>query len=397
MSPSRRPARPSVAATACLVLLGAGVAVLAASPASALDASPADLPLPITTSAPKLTLPTIPAVPKLPVPTAPTVPTVPSVSLPPVPKPPVLPLPVTTPSVPASLPAPGSTVPVTAPRLPTPAVPSLPSLPGPVASIASGAQSGVGGVTQGLPGGASVAGGGTGSLLNLGVNASPVATACLQAKGTGTAIANVTVTVAGRNVTAPLVQALPGVLAPCPGGGTPATQGLDASVAGLVGACVRVTQQPSLTASVLVLDSELIGTLTRAGVPLQQVVVPCPAGVGGQPGGAGGTPDTGSTGGTGSGGSGPGSTQVPAAGGGLGQTGKSGGSGQGASGADCAAGSAPGWSTFNARTMASIVPNNVPQTLPWLLLAVALLGRRRLAVVAKAIRGLRTQRLRTQT
>ncbi|HEV7145880.1 MAG TPA: hypothetical protein VGN48_02660, partial [Pedococcus sp.] len=225
---------------------------------------------------------------------------------------------------------------MTSPKVPPPPLGSvLPS---------SGVTGLLGAVTGGgLP--ANVGGSGPGSLVGVGVNASPVATACVQAKGSGTALANVTVIVGGHNVTAPLVQALPGVLAPCPTSGIPSTGGLSASALGLVGACVRATAQPPLQASVLVLDTELIATLTAAGVPLKQVVVPCPAGVGGSAGGGPGS-GHGGTGGTpaatapavlGSGAPGLGAPGAKAA---------SAGTGRGGSAANCAA-TSPGWTTLD--------------------------------------------------
>ncbi|HEV7171598.1 MYXO-CTERM sorting domain-containing protein [Pedococcus sp.] len=345
-------------------------------------------------SAPKLPVPSV-SVPSVSVPSV-SVPSVPALPLPSVPAPK---LPVPSGSVPPvsvpSLPVPVSTAPV-------PGVPSVPGVPAPVGSVLSGVQSGaksgVGQLSGGLSGITGVSGGTPGSLLNLGVNASPIATACVQAKGTGTAIANVTVTVAGHDITAPLVQALPGVLAPCPGGATPGSPGVGASAGGgLVGACVQATAKAPLNASVLVLDTELVGTLTQAGVPLQQVVVPCPKGItGGQPGtgGTGGTP--GSSGAGGASGAGSAAGRGPAAGSAAGLA-AAGGKGQGGSGAGCANGSG-GWSSLNAETLASVIPSNVPQTLPWILLVLALLGRRRLGRAVASVRTFRGfGRFRVQT
>jgi uncharacterized protein (TIGR03382 family) len=246
-------------------------------------------------------------------------------------------------------------------------------------------QSGVGQIGGALSG---ITGGTTGSLLNLGVNASPIGTACAQARGTGGAIANVTVTVGGHNITAPLVQALPGVLAPCPAGATPGSPGVGASAGGgLVGACVKATSTAPLNASVLVLDTELVGALAKAGVPLQQVIVPCPNG------GTGAT--AGSSGAGGASGNPSGAAAGLGAAGGAAGSAAAGAKGQGGSGGNCANG-AGGWSSLNAQTLSSVIPSNVPQTLPWILLALALLGRRRLGqAVAKvrAFRGFRRVRL----
>jgi uncharacterized protein (TIGR03382 family) len=357
------------------------------------------VPLPVpSVSAPKLPVPSVsvPSVPALPLPSpsAPKLP-VPSVSVPPV-------------SVP-SLPVPVSTAPVpgvpSVPGLPsTPGLSSVPGVPAPVGSVVSGVQSGVqsgvGQLSGGLSGITGVTGGTTGSLLNLGVNASPIGTACVQARGTGGAIANVTVTVAGHNITAPLVQALPGVLAPCPAGATPGAPGVGASAGGgLVGACVQATAKAPLNASVLVLDTELVGTIAKAGVPLQQVIVPCPKGLtGGQPG-AGGTGGTGGSSGAGGASGNPSGAAagLGAAGGSAAGSAAAGGKGQGGSGAGCANG-AGGWSSLNAQTLSSVIPSNVPQTLPWILLALALLGRRRLGRAVASVRTFRGfGRYRVQT
>ena len=260
------------------------------------------------------------------------------------------------------------------------ALPALPAVPSSssLSAVGSGLKSGLATAqanAAGTPLSAVVPGPAPARVLNLAVNASPLATACLQVTGSGTAVANTTVTVAGQNVTAPLVQALPGLLAPCPRGQAPSPQGLDASVAGLVGACVRVTPQPPLHASLLVLDKELVAGLTRAGVPLQQVVVPCPAGtahavVASQGGSAAGT--------------------VGHAGGSRATTGSPSGShgSAGHAGAACAPGGSDGGSSIDARTTAaSIVPHDAPQALPWILLGLALVGRRRLGRVTTALQG----------
>lgn len=374
-----RPARRSTTA-ACVVALTVAVTLSAASLASAGTASAASgLPVPLPSSLPAIPHPAV-SVPSLPAPpiSIPSIP-VPSVSVPAVPS--------------GTVPSVVSTVPVPSVGGGTPSVPGVtsPKVPPPLGSVlpSSGVTGLLGAVTGGgLP--ANVGGSGPGSLVGVGVNASPVATACVQAKGSGTALANVTVIVGGHNVTAPLVQALPGVLAPCPTSGIPSTGGLSASALGLVGACVRATAQPPLQASVLVLDTELIATLTAAGVPLKQVVVPCPAGVGGSAGGGPGS-GHGGTGGTpaatapavlGSGAPGLGAPGAKAA---------SAGTGRGGSAANCAA-TSPGWTTLDGQTLASVVPNNIPQTLPWILLALALLGRRRLGRAVAVVRTFRARR-----
>lgn len=363
MSPHRGPSGGFPRRARWAVAL-AGAVVIAAGTSAAATGLPVPTP----------PLPTI-AVPTVTVPSLPT----PSISVSSVP----VPLPsVPVPSVPVSpVPVPQVT------SLPLPGIPN-PTLPAHVGSIPTpGAGSPVPSAVTGMLTGVTGAGTGSsaGSVLNLGVNASPVATACVQAKGTGTAVANMTVTVGGRNVTAPLVQALPGVLAPCPTAGSPSTGGLEASVPGLVGACVRATAQPPVNASVLLLDKELIGTLTAAGVPLQSLVVPCPAGVsgGGQwtpaPGGAVSTPGAEGA---------PGSSGPGAGAGAAGTTAAR--AGQDGAGA-CGPTATSGWFTLDSHALASVVPGNIPQTTPWVLLALALLGRRRLGRALSAVRRLRAR------
>jgi len=229
----------------------------------------------------------------------------------------------------------------------------------------------------GTPLGAVVPGAAPGDVLEVGVNAAPLASACLQVTGSGTAVANTTVTVAGHDVTAPLVQALPGLLAACPRGSAPSSQGVDASVPGLVGACVRVTPQAPLHASILVLDKELVGTLTRSGVPLQQAVVPCPAGTAGAVGTtAHGSPGSGAA--AHPNGS-KGTAARPAANHGA----------PAGAGGTCAAGGSDGPSIHARSTAASILPHDAPQALPWVLLALALGGRRRLGRLVAVLRGAR--------
>ncbi|GAA6526420.1 hypothetical protein [Intrasporangium sp. DVR] len=224
-----------------------------------------------------------------------------------------------------------------------------------------------------------------GGVLKLRVNAAPLATACAEVTGTGTAVANLDVTVGGHDVGTPLIEALPGLLAPCPSGsdsgsgsgsgsgsepgsGTGSgSEGADASVSELVGACVRVKAEPPMEASVLLLDHELVAELTEAGVPLEKLVVPCPRpggdGDGSGPGNDGGSDGDGSDGGAGDG-SGGGSTGG----------GSAGGSGTADGGGDDAC-----EPTINAQTTASsFLPSSGPQALPWVLLALALVGRRRL-------------------
>ena len=216
-----------------------------------------------------------------------------------------------------------------------------------------------------------VPGSGPGEVLKLSVNAAPLAKACVQVTGTGTAVANLAVTVGGHDISTPLIEALPGLLAPCPSGSAPESEGADASVSELVGACVRVKAEPPMETSVLLLDQELVAELTEAGVPLEKLVVPCPQpgdGDGSGPGNDGGSGGDGGDGADGTGGSAGDGSDDGATGGG----GSAGGSGSGGGDDACEP-------TINAQTTASsFLPTSGPQALPWVLLALALVGRRRL-------------------
>lgn len=155
-------------------------------------------------------------------------------------------------------------------------------------------------------------------LANIVVQASPIATVCVQATGTGTALLNTDATVLGGDIGTPLVQTFPGFLAPCPAGTVPApgtgattpgspVAGVDTNLGDLVGACVRVTTSiVPVQSTILVLNQDLIAKLTAAGVPLQQLIVPCPSGTTTPPGGGdgGGSGGGGGTGGSGNGGTG---------------------------------------------------------------------------------------------
>jgi hypothetical protein len=112
----------------------------------------------------------------------------------------------------------------------------------------------------------------------------PVATLCLIATG-GTAPAfEVDAAALGIDLSSPLVEQFPQAFAPCPAGAVPAgdhVAAVDATVEGLVGACVRVTREVlPLQTTLVVLDHDLVRELTAAGLPLQQLVVPCPSGSG---------------------------------------------------------------------------------------------------------------------
>jgi hypothetical protein len=123
----------------------------------------------------------------------------------------------------------------------------------------------------------------------------PVASVCLVPTGSASPAVEVDVKAAGTDLSSPLVQHFPQAFTPCPANTVPAAAGTtvaaaDASVNGLLGACVRVTRQVvPIQTTIVVLDHNLIQELTAAGVPLEQLLVPCPAGSGAGTGaGAGG-------------------------------------------------------------------------------------------------------------
>lgn len=112
----------------------------------------------------------------------------------------------------------------------------------------------------------------------------PVASVCLIPTGTSSPAVDVGLSALGQDLSSPLVQHFPQVFAPCPAGAAPVpgqVAGVDVSVPGLLGLCVRVTRQVApIQTTLVVLDQNLIQELTSAGVPLQKLAVPCPAGIG---------------------------------------------------------------------------------------------------------------------
>jgi hypothetical protein len=106
-------------------------------------------------------------------------------------------------------------------------------------------------------------------------------TACIIPTGSGSPAIEFDLSVLGNDVGSPLAQAIPQVFTPCPKGAVPADDlvGADVDVEGLLGACVRITREVApLQTTLVVLDHDVIKALTDAGLPLQQLVVPCPAG-----------------------------------------------------------------------------------------------------------------------
>ena len=362
MSRPRLTVRPSTTLAVSVLALAGGLTVAASPTVSALT-----LPSPISTSTPSV--PTLPGVPGVP-----TVPGAAGVN--------GLLGQVTAPLTAGRT---GAGSGVSTPSGSATALPGLPSVPAPsLGAVGSGVKSALSTAraqAAGSPLAPVVPGPRPGGVLDLGVNASPLATACLRATGSGTAVADTTVTVAGRNVSAPLVQALPGLLAGCPGGSVPSTNGVDASVPGLIGACVRVTTKAPLHASLLVLDKELVATLTRSGVPLGQAVVPCPAGAAHvvKPGQSGQPAQSGQH---------AAGTAGHPTGAHASAVGDANGRASGKAGA-CAPGSSDGTSLDARTTAAGLVPHDAPQALPWVLLALALVGRRRLVRMVAALRSAR--------
>ncbi len=119
---------------------------------------------------------------------------------------------------------------------------------------------------------------------------------CLIPTGTSSPAVQVDLSAAGIDLSSPLVKQFPQVFAPCPKGVVPAGEhvvSVDATIEGLLGACVRVTRQVvPVQTTLVVLDRDLIKELTGAGVPLSDLVVPCPHGAAAPPvGGAGATAD----------------------------------------------------------------------------------------------------------
>jgi hypothetical protein len=99
--------------------------------------------------------------------------------------------------------------------------------------------------------------------------------------GSGSPAVEFDLSVLGNDAGTPLAEAIPQVFTPCPKGAVPADDlvDVDVDVQGLLGACVRVTREVApLQTTLVVLDQDVIKALTDAGLPLQQLVVPCPAG-----------------------------------------------------------------------------------------------------------------------
>ena len=311
---------------------------------------------------PPAPLPSVPA-PALPIPT----PSLPGAVTAPAPAP-ALPS-VAVPSAPAAGTPTGGLLPVkvdvnvpilkqapTPPSAPLPAVstPKAPAeLTGALIQVSTGVKSAldqVGAATAGTPLAFLNASGATARTAAVTADLSPLATTCVQATGTGTALANVDLSVLGQDAGTPLTSAFPGFLDACPAGtgagngtgngtvpapgtGSDTIVSTGAGAGSLVGACARVTTSVApVESTVVVLDQDLIASLTKAGLPLDQLIVPCPAdatsptggGSGGSTGGSTGGGDNGgsgsaggSTGGNGAGGSSSAASDLPSLGGSL--------------------------------------------------------------------------------
>jgi hypothetical protein len=122
----------------------------------------------------------------------------------------------------------------------------------------------------------------------------PAASVCLIPTGTASPAFEVSLSAVGQDLSSPLVEQFPQVFTACPARTVAASPdeviAVDAVVRGLVGACVRVTRQVApLRTTLVVLDHDLISELTKAGVPLDRLIVPCPSGASaGAPGGTAG-------------------------------------------------------------------------------------------------------------
>lgn len=189
-----------------------------------------------------------------------------------------------------SLPAPPSL------PLPAPHAPSAPSAPAPGAPAGSTGSGSTGSAKTGsAKTGTATRGSSTTTSPGAIRATTPVVSLCLIPTGASSPAFDLGLTALGQDLSSPLVQHFPQAFAPCPAGAA-ASPGqvlaVDASLNGLLGACVRVTRQVvPVQTTLVVLNHNLIQELTAAGVPLQQLVVPCPAGSGGGAGaGASATP-----------------------------------------------------------------------------------------------------------
>lgn len=119
----------------------------------------------------------------------------------------------------------------------------------------------------------------------------PVASVCVIPADAASPAFEIDLQAAGIDLSSPLIEQFPQAFAACPGGAVPVDEApvaaVDAVIEGLLGACIRVTREVApLQTTLIVLDRNVIEELTQAGLPLEQLVVPCPdAGDGGADGG----------------------------------------------------------------------------------------------------------------
>ena len=106
--------------------------------------------------------------------------------------------------------------------------------------------------------------------------------ACVIPTGSASPALEFDLSVLGNDAGGPLAHGIPQGFTPCPAGARPAGDPVlaaDADVEHLIGACVRVTREVApLQTTLVVLDRDVIEALTSAGLRLEQLVVPCPAG-----------------------------------------------------------------------------------------------------------------------
>lgn len=213
----------------------------------------------------------------------------------------------TDPLAPVTQPLTGALAPL--PTLPVP-LPSAPALPLPTGTSSTGSSSTGSGSTAGATGtrssatttssgsrtttrsGSASTRAGSGSPQPAASVAAdtPAASLCVFASSGSAPAFEVSAKALGNDLSSPLVERFPQAFAPCPAGAVPAgdhVAAVDAGVQGLLGACVRVTRQVvPVQTTLVVLDHDVIRELTAAGLPLQQLVVPCPAGSGSHTAGA---------------------------------------------------------------------------------------------------------------
>lgn len=217
----------------------------------------------------------------------------------------------TDPLAPVTQPLTGALAPLPTLPVPLPSAPSLPALPLPNGTSSTGSSSSTGSgstaAATGTPSSATTTSSGSRTTTRSGSASTragsgspqpaasvaadtPAASLCVFASSGSAPAFEVSAKALGNDLSSPLVERFPQAFAPCPAGAVPAgdhVAAVDAGVQGLLGACVRVTRQVvPVQTTLVVLDHDVIRELTAAGLPLQQLVVPCPAGSGSHTAGA---------------------------------------------------------------------------------------------------------------